>query len=531
MSEPRTASDRVDVCIVGSGPAGAVTAAALAKRSHDVVVLEAGPRFDFADRHRRMERYLRPAHGWTDVWDMGGERDAYTSSGEIHYPLNRTRVKGVGGTTLHWLGLTPRFHEKDFEMESRYGLGTDWPLSYADLRPYYAEAESELGVAGADDNPFAPPREQPFPMDAFPPSYSDSLFAEACEALDIEIHSVPQARNSEPYDGRAACQGWGTCAPVCPSGAKYDATDHVRKAESEGARVVDRAPVQRFEHDSAGERVEAAVYATPDGTEHRQEARQFVLACGAIETPRLLLLSQSDIYPDGLANSSGAVGRYLMEHAFAGTSALLLGRTEQHEIGFITSESHQFYDHEEPTPGSVKLECFNYAGPSPLDVALGDGRWGSDLHGALEFELGSHLQLGALVEQLPDPTNRVTLDPDETDDHGNPVPDVSWAVGDHAVASLEHAQSIQRRILSSMNTRITGQTDVDDPGAARHPAGTTRMGADPSESVVDARLRTHDLENLTVASSSVFPTSGAMNPTLTIVALALKAVDHLDDDL
>jgi choline dehydrogenase-like flavoprotein len=243
------------------------------------------------------------------------------------------------------------------------------------------------------------------------------------------------------------------------------------------------------------------------------------------------LLSQSEQYPDGLANSSGTVGRYLMEHAFAGTRALLLERTEQHEIGFITSETHQFYDHDEPSPGSVKLEFFNYAGPSPLDVGLGDGRWGDALHDAMDLEFGNRLQIGALVEQLPDPTNRVTLDPDETDDHGNPVPDVSWSVGDHAIAALEHAHSVQRRILGTMDTQITGQSDVYDPGAARHPAGTTRMGTDPAESVVDARLRTHDLDNLTVASSSVFPTSGAMNPTLTIAALTLKAVEHVDADL
>ena len=531
VSAARTPSDRVDVCIVGSGPAGAIAAATLAERGHDVVVLEAGPRFDFADRQRRMERYLRPAHGWTDVWDMDGPRDAYTSSGNIHYPLNTTRVKGVGGTTLHWLGLTPRFHEKDFEMESRYGLGTDWPLSYADLRPYYAEAESELGVAGADDNPFAPPREQPFPMDAFPPSYSDSLFAEACEALDIEIHSVPQARNSEPYDGRAACQGWGTCAPVCPSGAKYDATDHVRKAESEGARVVDRAPVQRFEHDSAGERVEAAVYATPDGTEHRQEARQFVIACGAIETPRLLLLSKSDIYPDGLANSSGAVGRYLMDHLLYLVTGQLMEPTGQHQVGFTTSVTHQFYDHEEATPGSFFVGFLNYAGPSPVETALGAGVWGEDITAAVGRSYGGHIGTEALVEQLPDPNSRVTLDADETDDHGNPVPQIHWTIGDHGRTTAEKAIEVQRDILKEAGARIGYTTPAHSPLSGSHPMGTTRMGEDPDESVVDPRLRTHDLENLSIASSSVFPTGGAMNPTLTIAALSLKAAEHVDESL
>jgi choline dehydrogenase-like flavoprotein len=527
----RGPSERADVCVVGAGPAGALTAYRLAERGHSVVVLDAGPRFEFADRLGRMQRFQRPAFDWTDVWEMGGDRDAYSSNGRLHYPLNTTRVKGIGGTTLHWLGLAPRFHEKDFEMESRYGLGTDWPISYRDLRPYYAEAEREIGVAGAQDNPFAPPRETSFPMKRFPLSHSDSLFGEACEDLGIEIHSVPHARNSEAYDGRPRCQGYGTCAPVCPSGAKYDATVHIRKAEAEGARVIDRAPVQRFGHGPAGERVEAAVYATPDGTEHRQEARQFVVACGGIETPRLLLLSKSDAHPDGLANSSGAVGRYLMEHSFAGTDGLLMQDTNQHEIGFITSESHQFYDHEETTPGSIKLEFFNDAGPPLVEVALGEGVWGDSLQNAIEGEFGNTLTVGALVEQLPDPTNRVTLDSSRTDDHGNPVPDISWDVGDHAVAAIERAHELQRRILNRMGARITGQSDPLRPGPARHPMGTTRMGADPAESVVDSRLRTHDLDNLSVASSSVFPTGGAMNPTLTIAALSLKAADNIHDDL
>jgi len=527
----RDPSERADVCVVGAGPAGALTAYWLAERGHGVVVLDAGPRFEFADRLGRMQRFQRPAFDWTDVWEMGGERDAYSSTGRLHYPLNTTRVKGVGGTTLHWLGLTPRLHEKDFEMESRYGLATDWPISYRDLRPYYAEAETEMGVSGAEDNPFAPPREEPFPMERFPPSYSDSLFGEACEELDIEMHSVPHARNSEPYDDRPGCQGYGTCAPVCPSGAKYDATVHVRKAEAAGARVIDRVPVQRLEHGPDGERVEAAVYATPDGTEHRQEARQFVIACGGIETPRLLLLSNSEAYPDGLANSSGTVGRYLMEHSFAGTDGLLMRDTNQHEIGFTTSECHQFYDHEEETPGSIKLEFFNDAGPSPVEVALGKGPWGDSLQSALEWELGNTLTVGALVEQLPDPTNRVTLDSSETDDHGNPAPEISWEVGDHAIAAMKRAHDLQRKILDRMGARITDQSDVHHPGPARHPMGTTRMGEDPAESVVDSRLRTHDLTNLTVASSSVFPTGGAMNPTLTIAALSLKAADHIHDDL
>ncbi len=542
----RTPSDRVDVCVVGSGPAGALVAHRLADRGHDVVVLEAGPRFDPERREAQMEQALRPPHGRQDVWNVGGERDAYSTGGERDYPLNQARVKGVGGTTLHWQGMVMRLHEADFRRQGRDGVARDWPIDYDDLQPYYADAESALGVAGATDNPFAPPREGPFPLPAFPPSYSDSIFAEACESLGISMHSVPNARNSESYDGKSACVGYGTCQPVCPSGAKYDATRHVEKADAAGARIVDRAPVQRLEHDDAGETVEAAVYATPDGTEHRQEARQFVLACGGVETPRLLLLSRSEQYPDGLANSSGAVGRYFMDHLFAGTGGRIDRRTRQHHVGFITSESHQFYDEpgaaadgsdgEIPPAsaddlGPIKLEFFNYAGPTPVGAALADGGWGDELLDRLKDAYGNSVGLGGLVGQLPRKENRVTLDHSRTDDHGNPVPKITWSIDDRTRRTIERANEIQERILGELDAEVTWQVGPDSTGPAFHHMGTTRMGEDPAESVVNSRCRTHDLSNCWIASSSVYVTSGAMNPTLTIAALALRVADHVDEVL
>jgi len=537
----RTPSERADVCIVGAGPAGALAAHRLAERGRDVVVLEAGDRFDFEDRKERMERAIRPGHGPLSVWEMGGPRDAFASEGEWFYPLNAARVKGVGGTTLHWQGMVMRFHESDFEA---------WPIDYADLRPYYAEVERAFGVAGADDNPYAPPREEPFPMPAFAPSHSDSIFAEACERLGLTMHSVPNARNSEGYDGRSSCVGYGTCKPVCPSGAKYSADHHVGKAESEGARVIDRAPVQRLAHDDAGERVTAAVYATPEGETHRQEAREFVLAAGGVEIPRLLLLSESEAYPDGLANSSGAVGRYFMDHLFAGVGGTLDRETRQNHVGFITSECHQFYDdptrgtaggipewsggEEEtagPRPDSIKLEFLNYAGPSPVETALSGEEWGDDLLGTLREEYGNSIAMGGLVGQRPRKENRITLDTSTTDDHGNPVPEVYWRVDDRTKASLRRANEIQRAVMDELGADVSWTVGPESTGPAFHHMGTTRMGTDPDESVVNARMQTHDLGNLTIASSSVFRTSGALNPTLTIGALALKAADHVDKRL
>ncbi|MFB6155096.1 MAG: GMC family oxidoreductase [Haloferacaceae archaeon] len=518
----RTPSPRADVCVVGAGPAGALVAHRLAAAGEDVVVLEAGPRFD-GDRRERMETALRPGGS---VWEMGGERDAYTSSGGRQYPLNAARVKGVGGSTLHWQGMVMRLHERDFEMDTRYGVGADWPIDYADLRPYYAEAERELGVAGAADNPYAPPREEPFPLAPFPPSHSDSIFAEACEELGVDMHSVPNARNSEPYDGASACVGFGTCKPVCPSGAKYTAERHVEEAVAAGTRVIDRAPVQRLEHDDAGRRVVAARYATPDGTEYRQEARQFVVAAGGVETPRLLLLSESTAHPDGLANASGLVGRYFFDHLFAGVGGRYDAPTRQNHVGFNTSESHQFYDDDEPVEG-LKLEFLNYAGPSPVVEAVRAETWGDDLLARLRESYGTHLAVGALVEQLPSEERYVGLDPSRTDDHGNPVPDVHWSLDDRTKTAVRRANEIQRRILGELGVDPEWTVGPESAGPAFHHMGTTRMGDDPESSVVDAHCRTHDVANLWIAGSSVFPTGGAMNPTLTIAALSLRVADAL----
>ncbi|WP_226013098.1 GMC family oxidoreductase [Halomicrobium salinisoli] len=538
----RTPAPRQDVCVVGAGPAGSLVAHRLASAGYDVTVLEAGPRFD-GDREERMERAIRPDRG--DVWEMGGQRDAFSASGEQFYPLNAARVKGVGGSTLHWQGMVMRLHEADFAG----GLPNDdpaWPLDYEDLRPYYAEAERALGVAGSSENPFAPPREEPHPMPAFEPSYSDSLFAEACERLGIATHAVPNARNSEGYDGRSACVGYGTCQPVCPSGAKYSADNHAEKAEDEGARIVDRAPVQRLETDGEG-RVEAAVYATPDGEEHRQPAREFVLAAGGVEIPRLLLLSRSTDHPDGLANSSGAVGRYFMEHLFAGAGGTLDRETRQNHVGFITSETHQFYDDpgqaverdgETVVPAAgdeslspIKLEFLNYAGPSPVELAVDADDWGDSLLSDLRDAYGNHVAMGGLVGQPPRAENRVTLDTETTDDHGNPVPDIQWSWGPRAKRTLSRANEVQTAVLDELGAEIGWTAGPESTGPAFHHMGTTRMGTDPSESVVNPRLRTHDVANLWVASSSVFPTAGSMNPTLTIAALALKCADHLDERL
>jgi choline dehydrogenase-like flavoprotein len=520
----RAPSGRADLLVVGAGPAGSLVAREAAAAGHDVVVLDAGPRFDDEDRTERMAAHLRPDEG--SPWPRDPERDGYTTGGRP-YPLAASRVKGVGGSTLAWHGMAPRLRERDFELRSRHGVAVDWPLSYADLRPWYARAERALGVGGAADGAEGPPREEPYPMPAFPPSASDRILAEGAEAVGLSTRTAPNARNSESYDGDAACVGYGTCRPVCPSGAKYTAERTVAAAEAAGARVVDRAPVRRLRVD--GDRVTGARYTTPAG-EHVQEAREVVLAAGGVETPRLLLLSATGDHPDGLANSSGAVGRYFHDHLFAGVGGRVDRETRQHHVGFHTTESHAVYDEADPVVG-IKLEFLNDAGPTPVGVALSDGSWGDELADRVREAYGGHLAVGALVEQLPDPSNRVRLDPETVDDAGDPVPRVEWSLDSRTRRGIERANELQRRVLEAVDADPTWTVDAETTGPAAHQMGTTRMGADPAESVVDPDCRAHDLQNLWVAGSSVFPTGGAMNPTLTIAALALRLGSRLADRL
>lgn len=536
-----------DVCVIGAGPAGGILAAVLAERGHDVIVLDAGPRFDPQDHVERMERALRPAFDRLDVWDMGGPRDAFTLSGGVPYELNQYRVKGIGGSTLHWRATAGRLHPEDFSMQTRHGLASDWPIGYEDIAPYYRQAERELGVAGTD-HPLLPPRRTGFPQPAHPPSYKDELLRDAFSAVGAELHAPPRAINSEPYDGRSACEGYGTCIPVCPSGAKYSADVHVDRAEQLGATVLDRAPVQHLRHNDAGDRIVDATYVR-DGEGNRVQADQFVLAAGGVESPRLLLRSASDTYPDGLANSSGRVGHYFTEHPLIGLIGRIDEPTGSDQIGFETSMSEAFYPHDRGPEGSMLLQVDNLTGQAPVSLLQrhanafhlrqGDPRavlqgdtFGDQLLADAREAYQHRVRLEAIVEQLPLEKNRVTLNENVTDDHGNAVPDIDYTIDDRTEATLERARSVLYEVMDE-----AGVYDVQPVASPSHPyfvshhMGTTRMGEDPSESVVTPDLRTHDLENLYISSSGTFVTFGAAAPTLTIAALTLRLADHLDAQL
>ena len=284
----------------------------------------------------------------------------------------------MGGSTLHWEGYALRLHASDFRMRSLYGIADDWPISYADLESYYGAAERMLGVAGADDEHLASPRSTPFPLPPFAFSHSDRLFAPACATVGVAFHHLPQARNSLAYGGRPACRACSTCA-VCPTGAKasIDLTS-IPEAEATGnAQILPEATVLRLETDRSGQ-ASAAVYAGRDKVPRRLTARVFVVAAGAVETARLLLLSASRDFPGGLANRSGLVGKFFMSHP----SIDIVGRAREnvypYRIGFSTAMSRQFaIERDRATHGAFILEFLNSAGPTPERIAVTSGLSGA----------------------------------------------------------------------------------------------------------------------------------------------------------
>jgi len=520
-------ADRLEVCIVGAGLAGSLLAYELGRRGLRVVVLETGPRFDPSQRPEVLRRMLEDG---TQPWPPDPVRDAYVTGGSIAYPLNEARVKAVGGTTLHWGAIARRLYEDDFRLRQSHGLADDWPISYAEIEPYYGRAEVALGVAGAADNPFESRRSSGYPLPPFPFSYGDGLVRQACERLGIAICGTPCARNSRPYQQRPQCMAFATCTThrLCPVVAMYTAETHATLAEATGnVTILTRATARRLNLDANGA-VESVGYTRADGSLVEQPARIFVVAAHTVESARLLLLSRSSRFPHGLANGSGAVGKHFMEHPCVTARGRLKQRTFPHRIGFPTAECHQFcVPRDRSATPSFKLTFMNTAGPTPAELAAASGQWGGVLAEEIRANFGDWVEIRAYLEQLPAAENAVGLDASAKDDFGDPVTRISYSLGDYEREGREHAVAAMTRILEAM-----GATDVlfsfeNEVMVSGHHLGTCRMGDDPATSVVDRDLRAHEVPNLYLTGGSVFVSGGAVNPSLTIAALTLRAAETI----
>ena len=529
-----------DVVVIGSGVAGALVASRLAATGVRVTMLEAGPHVVRADAvaRARMAAAQTPESAYADNAYAPRPRSEnitgyYVQEGPDYFTSTYERV--VGGTTWHWLGTALRLLPNDFRLKSTYGVGADWPISYQEIEPWYGVAEHELGVAGDDAAALGVTRSTSYPMPAIPQTYLDRKLAAALDGSGLHVVSTPQARNSRVYNARPACCGNAACIPCCPIGAKYDATIHVDKAVQSGARLITPAIVVRLETDSSGA-IRSAIYRTPD-TEQRISARIFVLAAHAIEGPRLLLLSASDRYPNGLANSSDQVGRNLMDHPTLLSYALSAEPIYPLRSPLSTWGIEQFRDGaERHERGGFRIEIGNDAWSWPVafppqysSELIREGHRGPLLRRELNTRVARQFRLASLIEMLPDPENRVTLDRHLKDALGLPRPNIRWRIGDYAEYGRIAARKVHEQVFDAF--KATNVKHVAEFQGAGHIVGTTRMGDDAKTSVVDAQLRSHDHHNLFIMGSSTFPTVACSNPTLTIAALALRSVPAIHEQL
>lgn len=530
-----------DVVIVGSGFAGALIADRLAQQGTRVAILESGGR---VDRGAAFQTFLGAAiktpespYPRTPDADFPLSEDAdhwYRQSGPD--PFKSTYLKAVGGTSWHWLGTAVRYVPSDFRMETLYGQAVDWPIDYNELEPFYVEAERELGVAGDPDDDLGAPRSAPFPMPPIATTWLDGVFARALDGTPYRVSATPQARNSQAREGRPACCGSSTCIPICPIGAKYDATVHIRRAEAAGAVVHEHATATSIDIGADGF-VSGIRFRRTDGTRGIANARIHVLAANAMETPRLLLNSRSDRIPNGAANASDQVGRNLMDHPIQLSWALSGEPVWPYRGPISTSGIENLRDGDFRRERSalriqIANDGWNWPNGGPMTLAstlIEEGLVGDQLRKEVAHQAARHIQLASLTEQLPAPNNRVTLDPSERDPHGVPLPRIHYRVGAYSQAGLNAAVQAHNEIFHRLDA--TQIHHADDFRGAGHIIGTTRMGNDPQDSVVDRTLRSHQHPNLFMVGAGTFPTASTANPTLTIAALALRTAPAIKQSL
>ncbi len=525
-----TAIDEPDVLVIGAGASGGVVARRLAEAGISVVCLEQGEWHDRAEyRGAELDWELTARQQWSASPNIRNRPEDYPVD-DADSDVSPLMFAGVGGSMLLFAGAWPRMLPSDFRVRSLDGVADDWPITYEELRPFYECSDRQIGVSGLGGDPAYPPGDDP-PLPPLPIGAGGLRVARAHSRLGWHWWPEPNAILSAPYQGRNQCVQRGTCMQGCNEGAKAP-TDltHWPAAIAHGARLVTGARVSRIETDAAG-LATGAVWFDLDGREHFQHASSVMLAANGIGTPRLLLMSASAAHPDGLGNSSGLVGRRLMMHPIAKVTGLFDEDLESWQGHFGCSiESFEFYE-TDARRGFVRGAKWGLAPTGgPINAALpsraGEQVWGDDHHLHVRNRLGRGASWGLFGEDLPDDANRVTLSTTATDSSGLPVPELHYAVSENSRRLLDfHIEKASESLVEAGAHTI--ETDRLMRYSGWHLLGTARMGNDPATSVVDEWNRSHDVPNLYVVDGSCFVTSGGVNPTSTICALALRAADHM----
>jgi choline dehydrogenase-like flavoprotein len=506
------------VVVIGSGAGGGTLANELAQKGIDVVLLEAG-------KEESPESFLNDE--WASFFQLAW-LDSRTTSGSWRVARDFAGLpawicKTVGGTTTHWAGASLRIQEHEFKTKTVYGAieGAnllDWPLTLADLEPYYDQAEDKMGVTRTNGIP------------GLPGNNNFKVLWNGAKRIGYQqVHTGNMAINSQPRHDRAACHQLGFCFQGCKMGAKWSTlyTEIPAAIDTGHCELRAQAHVLQIEHD-AGAKVTGVVYVDGDGNQQRQAARAVCVAGNSIESPRLLLNSASSMFPDGLANSSGQVGRNYMRHTTGSVYAAFNRPVHMYRgttmAGIIQDEAG--HHPERGFAGGYELETLSLGVPF-MAAFLDPGAWGRSFTRKLE-QYPNMAGLWIVGEDMPQETNAVTLHPEVKDQYGMPVPNVHFDDHVNDVAMREHAFRQGRAVYEA-----AGATDIYEvpPYPSTHNLGTNRMSAEARDGVVNGFGQSHDIANLFVSDGSVFTTGAAENPTLTIVALAIRQADYIAEQM
>jgi choline dehydrogenase-like flavoprotein len=532
-------NEAVDFLVLGAGAAGGVVAKELSTAGFSVVVLEQGPYLREEDfSHDEIKYTFLPTltndPKTQPVLYRKSETDQLRPVKAIEYG------RMVGGGSVHFTANYWRFHESDFQERSLFGAVSgadlaDWPITYADLEPYYTKAEYDLGISGvAGANPFEAPRSKPYPLPPHPLKSSGVLFDRGARKLGLHPFPAPVAILSQPYRGRAACVNCGFCEFFgCEMRAKSSSLVSVIPVAEKTGRCEIRPEcyVRKIETDDSG-RITGAIYFDRKRREVFQRAKAVFLCANGVESARLLLMSKSKRFPQGLANSSGLVGKYLMWDNGVMVQGLFEQSLNEYKGIPVTSLIHDYYaaDPKRGFFGGAGIDArFNYY---PASFALfglppDAPRWGADFKKTFEIYFTRTMSLLSHTTSLAQATNYVSLDPDVKDAWGLPATRITFNYHPDDLATFKWVLEKQLEILDAAGAKKTWSLpyDVADNMPSRHLVGTCRMGKDPASSVVNAFSRAHDVPNLFIADGSNLVTSGRQQPTATIQALAYRAAD------
>jgi choline dehydrogenase-like flavoprotein len=507
-------NDDTVTVIIGSGAGGGTLANELAQRGVKVVCLEAGAMQSSASFiNDEWKSFSQLA--WLDTRTTSGSwRIAKDFAG-----LPAWICKTVGGTTTHWAGASLRLEAHEFKARTTYGeiKGTnlmDWPIGLSDLAPYYTKAEDKMGVTRTHGIP------------GLPGNNNFKVMHAGAKKLGYkEVHTGNMAINSQPRDGRGRCMQLGFCFQGCKSGAKWSTLyTELPKAEATGNfELRAESHVTRIEHDTSG-KASAVVYFDKDGKEQQQKARVVCVAGNSIETPRLLLMSSSTMFPNGLANSSGQVGRNYMRHLTGSVYGVFKDPVHMYRgttmAGIIRDESGN--NSKRGFVGGYELETLSLGLPF-MAAFLNPGDWGPDF----AWFMDNYVNMAGMWivgEDMPRETNRITLNPNVKDKWGSPVPNVHFDDHPNDIAMRKHAFQQGEAVYKAAGAIKSFHTP---PYPSTHNLGTCRMGKTARDSVCNSYGQTHDVKNLFISDGSQFTSGGAENPTLTIVTLAIRQAEHI----